>query len=206
VSDPHSDDESALPNAAQEADAVASMYTSATLLIGERATRVRFTAAAQRSGMIHYAGHADSSSADPFGSLHLASDASGRTGDLNANAIASLNLVRTELVILAACGTMRGDFQHVEGMPSIARAFLAAGARNVVGTLWEVDDDAVAPLFQRIHVELRRGSDPPDALRIAQSALAHERNIRLSHPSTWAPVELLAYANQQPPARPTRSK
>ena len=206
VSDPHSDDESALPNAMQEADAVASMYNSATLLIGEHATRARFTAAAQRSGMIHYAGHADSSSADPFGSLHLASDASGRTGDLNANAIASLNLVRTELVILAACGTMRGDFQHVEGMPSIARAFLAAGARNVVGTLWEVDDDAVAPLFQRMHIELRRGSDPRDALRIAQSALAHERNIRLSHPSTWAPVELLAYADQQPPARPTRSK
>jgi len=206
VSDPHSDDESALPNAIQEAAAVASMYDSATLLTGERATRARFTAAAQRSGMIHYAGHADSSSADLFGSLHLASDASGRTGDLNANAIASLNLARTELVILAACGTMRGDFQHVDGMPSIARAFLAAGARNVVGTLWEVDDDAVAPLFQRIHIELRRGSDPRDALRIAQSALAHERNTRLSHPSTWAPVELLAYADQQPPARPTRSK
>jgi CHAT domain-containing protein len=182
------------------------MYDSATVLIAERATRARFITAAQRSGMIHYAGHADSSSADPFGSLHLAADSSGRTGDLDANAIASLDLSRAELVILAACGTMRGDFQHVEGMPSIARAFLAAGARNVVGTLWEVDDDAVAPLFQRVHAELRHGSVPPAALRIAQVALAHDRNLRLSHPSTWAPVEILAYASEKQPARLTRSK
>jgi CHAT domain-containing protein len=205
VSDPHGANESALPNATQEANAVAAMYDSATLLIAERATRDRFIAAAQRSGMIHYAGHADSSSADPFGALHLASDASGRTGDLDANAIASLNLSRAELVILAACGTMRGDFQHVEGMPSIARAFLAAGARNVIGTLWEVDDDAVAPLFQRMHAELRHGSDPPAALHIAQVALAHDRNPRLAHPSTWAPVEILAYVDEQQ-ARLIRSK
>ncbi|HEV7488386.1 MAG TPA: CHAT domain-containing protein [Thermoanaerobaculia bacterium] len=206
VSDPRGGDESALPNALQEANAIAAMYDSTTLLVAEQATRARFIAAAQRSGMIHYAGHADSSSADPFGFLHLAPDASGRTGDLDANAIASLNLSGAELVILAACGTMRGDFQHVEGMPSIARAFLAAGARNVIGTLWEVDDDAVVPLFQRMHAELRHGSDPPAALRIAQAALAHDRNLRLSHPSTWAPVEILAYADEQQPARLARSK
>ncbi|MEA2414333.1 MAG: hypothetical protein QOI58_990 [Thermoanaerobaculia bacterium] len=206
VSDPSLDDASALPNAAREANAVAAMYNSATVLIAERATRARFITAAQSSGMIHYAGHADSSSADPFGSLHLASDASGRTGDLNANTIASLNLNRVELVILAACGTMRGDFQHIEGMPSIARSFLTAGARNVVGTLWEVDDDAVAPLFQRIHTELRKGASPTAALNTAQVALAHDRDPRISHPSTWAPVEILSYTGEQQPARHARSK
>jgi CHAT domain-containing protein len=205
VSDPHTADGFSLPNAALEANAVAAMYDAATVLAGERATRARFITAARRSGMIHYAGHADSSSSDPFGSLHLAGDASGRTGDLDANAIASLDLTRSELVILAACGTMRGEVQHVEGMPSIARAFLAAGARNVVGTLWEVDDDAVAPLFQRMHAELRRGAMPKDALHTAQVALAHDQDLRLAHPSTWAPVQILAYAVEQQPARP-RSK
>ncbi|MBV8544856.1 MAG: CHAT domain-containing protein [Acidobacteria bacterium] len=206
VSDPHGGDESALPNAMQEANAVAAMYDPATLLMAERATRARFIAAAQHSGMIHYAGHADSSSTDPFGSLHLAPDGYGRTGDLDANEIASLNLSRAELVILAACGTMRGELQHVEGMPSIARAFLAAGARNVIGTLWEVDDDAVVPLFQRIHSELHNGFDPAAALRIAQAALAHDQNVRLSHPSTWAPVEILAYVDEQQPGGLVRSK
>jgi CHAT domain-containing protein len=206
VSDPHVGDGSDLPNAAREADGVAAMYDSATVLTAERATRARFITAAQRSGMIHYAGHADSDSADPFGTLHLAPDAAHRTGDLDANAIASLNLSRAELVILAACGTMRGDSQHVEGMPSIARAFLSAGARNVVGTLWEVDDDAMAPLFQRMHAELRTGANPPAALRTAQVGLAHCGDSRLSHPATWAPVEILSNENERQPANRTRSK
>jgi CHAT domain-containing protein len=206
VSDPHVGDGSDLPNAAREADGVAAMYDSATVLTAERATRARFITAAQRSGMIHYAGHADSDSADPFGTLHLAPDAAHPSGDLDANAIASLNLSRAELVILAACGTMRGDSQHVEGMPSIARAFLSAGARNVVGTLWEVDDDAMAPLFQHMHAELRAGANPPAALRTAQVWLAHCGDSRLRHPATWAPVEVLSNANERQPANRTRSK
>jgi CHAT domain-containing protein len=206
VSDPSLDDASALPNAAREANAVAAMYDSATVLIAERATRARFITAAESSGMIHYAGHADSSSADPFGSLHLAADASGRTGDLDAKTIASLNLNRVELVILAACGTMRGDSQHIEGMSSIAGSFLTAGARNVVGTLWEVDDDAASSLFQRMHAELRKGATPTAALKTAQVALAHDRDPRISHPSTWAPVEILSYMGEQQPASDARSK
>jgi CHAT domain-containing protein/tetratricopeptide (TPR) repeat protein len=206
VSDPHIENGSDLPNAAREADAVAAMYDSATVLTGERATRARFIAAAQHSGMVHYAGHADSDSSDPFGTLHLASDGSHHTGDLDANAIASLNLSKAELVILAACGTMRGDSQHVEGMPSIARAFLAAGARNVIGTLWEVDDDAVVPLFQNVHAQLRSGANPPVALRSAQVALAHCGDPRLRHPSTWGPVEILSAAIEESPARLRRSK
>jgi CHAT domain-containing protein len=197
VSDPHIEDASDLPNAEREANAIAAMYDSATVLTSERATPARFITAAQSSGMIHYAGHADSDSADPLGTLHLASDSTHRRGDLDANAIASLHLSRAELVILAACGTMRGDSQHVEGMPSIARAFLAAGARNVIGTLWEVDDDAVAPLFQRVHGELRAGAKPSTALSTAQLALAHCEDSRLRHPSTWAPVEILTGAMEK---------
>jgi CHAT domain-containing protein len=206
ISDPRVEAGSKLPNATREADAVAAMYDAATVLTAEGATRARFIGAAPRSGMIHYSGHADSDSFDPLGALHLASDSSSRTGDLNADAIASLNLSRAELVVLAACGTMRGDSQHVEGMPSIARAFLTAGARNVVGTLWEVDDDSVAPLFQRMHAELHKGATPTAALNIAQRTLAHDQDPRLAHPGTWAPVAILAYADYDNPAQLTRSK
>jgi CHAT domain-containing protein len=196
VGDPHDEGARALPEAAREAEAIAAIYASSTLLEGERATRARFLTAAQRSGMIHYAGHAESDSTDPFGALHLVGDDANRSGDLDASAIAALHLSNGPLVVLAACGTMRGDSGHVEGMPSIARAFLAAGARGVVGTLWEVDDDAVAPLFQRLHIELHNGANPSAALRTAQIALAHSPDPRLSHPATWAPVELLGYSNE----------
>lgn len=197
VGDPHEDDAPALPEAAREADAIAALYDSPTVLTGSRATRDRFIAAAVKSGMIHYAGHAESDSADPFGALRLVADNSHQSGDLDRGAITALRLSKAPLVVLAACGTIRGDSAHVEGMPSIARAFLSAGARSVVGTLWEVDDDAVAPLFHRFHLELRNGVSPSRALRTAQIALAHNPDLQLSHPTTWAPVELLGYSGEQ---------
>jgi CHAT domain-containing protein len=193
VADPRNDDAPNLPAAEREAEAVAAIYESSTLLRGDRATRARFIAAARTSGMIHYAGHADSESAEPVGTLHLAADGHRGSGDLDASAISALHLEKAPLVILAACGTMRGDSAHLEGMPSIATAFLAAGASSVVGTLWEVDDETAAPLFRRMHLELRRGANPSTALRTAQLALAHASDSRLSHPSTWAPVQLLGY-------------
>jgi len=206
VGDPHDEGAPALPEAAREAEVIAAIYDSSTLLEGDHATRARFLTMAPGSGMIHYAGHADSNSADPFGALHLAADRPHDTGDLDTSAIAALHLRNAPLVILAACGTMRGESHHVEGMPSIARAFLAAGARSVVGTLWEVDDDTVAPLFHRMHVELHNGANPSAALRTAQITLAHDPDPRLSHPATWAPVELLGYSNEQTISRTKERK
>ncbi|HXH41677.1 MAG TPA: CHAT domain-containing protein, partial [Thermoanaerobaculia bacterium] len=206
IGDPHDEGIAPLPEAAREAEEIAAMYDSSTLLESEHATRARFITGAQKSGMIHYAGHAESDATDPFGALHLAADHAHESGDLDTTAIAALHLDKAPLVILAACGTMRGESQHVEGMPSIARAFLAAGARSVVGTLWEVDDDVVAPLFRRMHQELRNGASASAALRTAQIALAHDPDPRLRHPASWAPVELLGYSLEQTNSGDKRSK
>jgi CHAT domain-containing protein len=197
VGDPRDEHLTVLHDAAAEAEAIAAMYPAATLLAGERATRARFIAAAQRSGLIHYAGHADSDSFQTAGELHLASDSAGDSGDLDSRIVASLHLKNAPLVILASCGTIRGDSAHIEGMPSIARAFLAAGARNVIGTLWEVDDEAVAPLFRRLHQELRSGATPSEALRTAQLALAHGASEVGRDPATWAGVEILGYTRER---------
>jgi len=107
---------------------------------------------------------------------------------LSANEIARLRLDRRPLVILAACGTFRGDPAHVAGMSSLARAFLLAGARGVVGTLWEIDDDVSAPLFLGFHESLRAGASPARALRDAQLAMLRSPDARLRASATWAPV------------------
>jgi CHAT domain-containing protein len=191
VGDPHSAGSPALPEATREAEAIAAIYESSTLLTGDRATRARFIRLAQGSSMIHYAGHAQSDATDLNSALTFAADGSNGTDDLDATDIANLHLRSEPLVILAGCGTIRGESQHVEGMPSVARAFLAAGARGVIGTLWDVDDDSAIPLFRRFHQELRSGKRASSALRAAQIALVHSEDARLRHPSTWAPVELL---------------
>jgi CHAT domain-containing protein len=169
----------------EEAAQIAAMYNGA-LIAGGEATRARFIAAAPEASLIHYSGHANSDATTSFGALLLTS------GLLSSADIARLPLARHPLVLLAACGTFRGDPMHVAGMSSIARAFLRAGARGVVGTLWEVDDDLAAALFGRLHQFLRTGAPPARALREAQLAMLNSSDPRLRQPAAWAPVELLS--------------
>src|SRR5262249_30584591 len=74
VGDPKGDSGPALPDAAREAEAIASMYPATTFLTGDRATRARFIESAERSGMIHYAGHAQSDAVGSYGTIRLAAD------------------------------------------------------------------------------------------------------------------------------------
>jgi CHAT domain-containing protein len=176
-----------LPASRDEGARIAAMQ-GATLLSGEAATRERFINAAAGSALIHYAGHADSDAGDSYGALLLA-PTDRDSGILASGDIARLSLVRHPLVVLAACGTFRGDPIHAAGMSSLVRAFLLAGARAVVGTLWEVDDD-ISPLFLRFHQQLRAGVSPAHAVRAAQLEMIHASDARLRHPATWAPFEI----------------
>lgn len=192
IADPHAAKEPSLRDSRKEAARIAALYQT-PLISGEEATVHAFADGAVRSALIHFAGHANSDTSASYGALRLA--ASGNdSGILSSNDIAHLPMASHPLVVLAACGTFRGDPTHVAGMLSLARAFLMAGARGVVGTLWEIDDDASAPLFIRFHELLRAGLSPAHALRQTEIEMLHSTNERLRHPATWSPVELLQNA------------
>lgn len=182
-----------LPRARDEARAVADLY-GATPLIGREASRSAFIARAPQSALIHYAGHGSVATGDVDGHLLLAG--SDGDGALTATEIAKLPLSRTLLVSLAACSTLRGSPDRIEGMPSVARAFVAAGVPFVVGTAWDVPDESSADLFRDFHERLRRGSSPPAALREAQLAALHRTSARRRF--TWATVEIIgAHLNRR---------
>lgn len=189
VADPPSANWPRLGVSRREAERIAGAY-GATLIGGADATRERFADAARGSALIHYAGHADSDPMEAYAALLLAETPSD-PGVLSSSEIALLRLERQPLVVLAACGTFRGGALHVAGMSSIARSFLRAGARAVVGTLWEIDDDVAAALFVRFHDHHRAGASPAAALRAAQIEMLSNADPRLSAPATWAAVELL---------------
>jgi CHAT domain-containing protein/tetratricopeptide (TPR) repeat protein len=180
-----------LPQGRTEAAEIAAMH-GAVLIERGNATRASFLNALTRSSLIHYAGHAESDRAQSYGALRL-TPADGDDGTVGASEIARLSLGRNRpLVVLSACGTFRGETTHLAGMPSLARAFLTAGARAVVGTLWEVDDDVTSPLFLSFHAHLRADRTPARALREAQIDMLQSPDPALSHPSTWSPVEVLS--------------
>jgi CHAT domain-containing protein len=189
ISDPANAAEQRLPAARREASAIARLYGTAPPLVGRDATLERFVAAAPRSALVHYAGHAQSDEI-AGGFLPLAPGA-GNDGRMDATAISRLSLKRTNLVILSACATMRGNLAHVEGMPSISRAFLQAGVPAVVGMLWRIDDAIAARLLLLFHRRLSNHATPSESLRAAQCALIASRDQQLRHPASWAAAELL---------------
>jgi CHAT domain-containing protein len=93
-------------------------------------------------------------------------------GMLTAEALAGLDLRGLELCVLSACNTGRGEAIDGEGMFGLQRALHLGGARNVVASLWKVDDDATAALMALFYRNLWEKKEPPlQALRNAQLML-----------------------------------
>jgi CHAT domain-containing protein/tetratricopeptide (TPR) repeat protein len=90
-------------------------------------------------------------------------------GILTAEAVVSLRLEDLELAVLSACETGLGETAGGEGVFGLQRAFHVAGARNVIASLWRVDDEATAALMVLFYHKLWLANRPPlQALREAQ--------------------------------------
>jgi len=128
-----------------------------------------------------------------------------RDGYLDLAEIADLNL-DAWLVVLSACETSVGRQRNGEGVESLARAFLLAGAQQVVASQWKVSDQSTAIFMERFYQALG-SSDVAGALLEARRALARGGNFtdRLSrwarrsnsyvHPYHWAPFVLIEGAH-----------
>ena len=77
--------------------------------------------------------------------------------------------LNASVVVLSACQTGLGKNVKGEGMTGLPRAFMMAGARRVVASLWKVDDDATTELMMRFYKQIfEHGRSPAAALRAAQ--------------------------------------
>ena len=106
---------------------------------------------------------------------------------LGFDAIARLKL-GPAVVVLSACRSGEGEVIPGQGVVGLGWAFLAAGARELVVSLWSVEDAAAAELMVDFHARLREGDDTLRALSPAQAKLRRER----THPAYWAPFIVVA--------------
>ncbi|MFL5349328.1 MAG: CHAT domain-containing tetratricopeptide repeat protein [Hyalangium sp.] len=101
--------------------------------------------------------------------------------------VAGLDLWGTQLVVLSACDTGRGDVKLGEGVYGLRRAFVVAGAETVVMSLWQVEDQTTSTLMEAYYRNLLAGQGRATAMREAMRALRQS----LPHPHYWAPFIVL---------------
>ncbi len=94
-----------------------------------------------------------------------------------------------EMVVLSACRTGLGKEVKGEGLMSLTRGFMYAGAARVLVSLWDVNDASTAALMTRMYQSiLQDKNSPAAALRQAQNALRQDK--RYSAPYYWAAFTL----------------
>jgi CHAT domain-containing protein len=105
-------------------------------------------------------------------------------GLLQEREIADLAL-NSDLVTLSACDTAVGQLQGEEGIASLQRSFLVAGARATLSTLWNADDTFTAALIKQFYEKLASGMDKGSALREAKLELKQKFGVQAT-PFYWA--------------------
>jgi CHAT domain-containing protein len=90
-------------------------------------------------------------------------------GVLTAEEVAALDLSGTLLVTLSACESGLGEAQAGEGVFGLRRSFMMAGAKNLLITLWPVDDNTTAKLMVDFYNEFFTSMNPSLSLAKIQT-------------------------------------
>lgn len=112
-------------------------------------------------------------------------------GILTAREIADVDLRGLDLVVLSACQTGLGDISGGEGVFGLQRGFKKAGAKSILMSLWEVDDEATQILMTQFNRNLLSGQTKRQSLISAQKYLREYGNGKYNNPKYWAAFILL---------------
>ncbi len=97
--------------------------------------------------------------------------------------------IHPELVTISTCYGAGTRQYSGEGLVGLAWAFMRAGAHQVIGALWEVDDEANAELMDHFYTALQRTGKPAAALHEAKLAMLHSNTFH-KRPYYWASLQL----------------
>ena len=159
-------------------------------LTGEAATKQEVLRRIGSVALVHIAAHGSKET----GAIALAPDPCWESTNseeeeylLKISDVQAVKL-RARLVVLSCCHSGQGEVSS-EGVVGIARAFLFAGARSVVASLWAIDDEATMEFMKSFYQHLRGGESTSTALQRAMKCLRDSDNF--SAPKYWAPFVLI---------------
>ena len=169
-----------------EIEMIRALYKNNTLIYeGKRAT-VKNLMSVESPKILHLSTHGkflnNTNILNPMLRSGLAFTGANKSldGIVTALKLSALDLKDTELVVLSACESGLGKIQNAEGVVGLPKAFLQAGARNVVMSLWSVSNMKTAELMKYFYENINKGQDYATALRNAKIEMID------MHPYYWS--------------------
>lgn len=188
-----------LPQSGSEIRAIGRLFPAQRqrLMTGSAARKAELRAASLSGELgnyryVHLATHAWADAERPEASaVVLASDGSEPPLQvvMTAAELAGLRM-DADLIVLSACDTGSGHFEHGRGLLGLAYAALAAGNRAAVLSLWSIADATAAPFMSRFYEHLAQGMGPAAALSATQREFRRSADPGRADPAAWAPFLL----------------
>ena len=143
-------------------------------------TKDRWRTLIRQCNIFHYTGHARSTSAEAF--LALSTKHEDRLTDEEI----MIFQCPISMVVLSACETGLGEYAYGEGIKSLSRSFIHAGASSSIYSLWTVNDKSTAIIMRNFYTYLKQGFQKHKALRQAKLDYYQAANATNRHPYFWA--------------------
>lgn len=191
-----------LPYSEMEVGAIKKFFRNPFIYKNKHATEENFIEQSPYYPIIHLSTHGFLNETSPiYSSLVFAYNEAIKDVDLlHAYEVFNLDL-NCDLVTLSACETtLEQKIEYVggEGVVGLSRAFLYAGAKSLVVSLWKVEDESTSILMSEFYRNLKeKGLSKIEALRQAKLVLMKKekkigkRFLSYSHPFFWAPFILI---------------
>jgi len=158
---------------------------------GKDATVLNFRKVMHDRSILHLAMHSLSDSSNSkYSYLIFAPDSTDKNGRLYNYEI-SLGRIESPMVVLSACNSGTGTLYHGEGLMSLARGFILAGASSVVKTSWEVNDETSEKIISGFYSYLADGKSKDEALRLAKLDYIKNSPPVYTDPYYWAAYEVV---------------
>jgi len=183
--------ETYLPYTVDEIGAIRMQKPKGKYFLKGEATFNRFKNVISDANIIHIASHASSDTTAGMQPRIQFYDSS-----LFLNEIYSMH-INPSLVVLSACETGIGVIDKSEGAMSLARGFYYAGAKNVITSLWSVDDRSTAKIFGDFYQHLS-GNDYATTLYEAKLNYLENATAANASPYYWAGFVHIGYEKQRP--------
>lgn len=187
---------SRIAGAEDELHALGARFSSGKFLLGADANELNFKSLAPKYDIIHLAVHGRGDVDKSYAaSLYFGNKVKNEDGELHAYELYGLKL-KALMAVLSSCESGLGKGYRGEGMISMASAFTYSGCKNILMSLWKVNDQAAMTLMDDFYGYLLEGKTIDDALRQAKLKYLESADELTADPRIWTP--LVAYGNLYP--------